>query len=143
MFRRLYTPLLSFTSMIILSFRRLLFLYLVLFFHYKTSTCLCTFVPSLISISIYIENLYSSHFNILLKSTRSSNQLDIDDTSRPRPLPIGTAVSLDTMADPIPIPGPPGLPLIGNMNDIDQKEGITSLCRLADTYGKYAPSSLN
>lgn len=34
-----------------------------------------------------------------------------------------------------PIPGPPGLPILGNINDIDPVDTITSLGRLADTYG--------
>lgn len=35
-----------------------------------------------------------------------------------------------------PIPGPPGLPLLGNINDIDPADSMASLLRLADTYGK-------
>lgn len=35
----------------------------------------------------------------------------------------------------MPILGPPGLPLLGNINDIDPTDSIASLCRLADTYG--------
>lgn len=34
-----------------------------------------------------------------------------------------------------PIPGPPGLPLLGNLTDLDPADGIGSLGRLADTYG--------
>ncbi|PMD30907.1 fatty acid hydroxylase [Hyaloscypha variabilis F] len=34
-----------------------------------------------------------------------------------------------------PIPGPPGLPLLGNLNDIDPGDSMSSLSRLADTYG--------
>jgi cytochrome P450/NADPH-cytochrome P450 reductase len=34
-----------------------------------------------------------------------------------------------------PIPGPPGLPLLGNLADLDPTDGIGSLERLADTYG--------
>ncbi|KAL2059809.1 hypothetical protein VTL71DRAFT_10193 [Oculimacula yallundae] len=34
-----------------------------------------------------------------------------------------------------PIPGPPGLPFVGNINDVDPAEATVSLCRLADTYG--------
>lgn len=34
-----------------------------------------------------------------------------------------------------PIPGPPGIPLLGNINDVDPAEAIVSLGRLADTYG--------
>ncbi|KAH9204492.1 putative cytochrome P450 oxidoreductase OrdA-like protein [Leptodontidium sp. 2 PMI_412] len=34
-----------------------------------------------------------------------------------------------------PIPGPPGLPLLGNINDIDPADSMADLCRLADTYG--------
>jgi cytochrome P450 / NADPH-cytochrome P450 reductase len=39
-----------------------------------------------------------------------------------------------------PIPGPPGLPLLGNLNDIDPGDSMSSLSRLADTYGIYFPS---
>ena len=35
------------------------------------------------------------------------------------------------------IPGPPGLPFLGNINDIDPADGISSLGRLADTYGMF------
>ncbi|KAL5312931.1 hypothetical protein ACEPPN_019357 [Leptodophora sp. 'Broadleaf-Isolate-01'] len=34
-----------------------------------------------------------------------------------------------------PIPGPPGLPLLGNINDIDPADSMADLCRLVDTYG--------
>ncbi|KAH9213493.1 fatty acid hydroxylase [Leptodontidium sp. 2 PMI_412] len=34
-----------------------------------------------------------------------------------------------------PIPGPPGLPILGNINDIDPVDSMASLGRLADTYG--------
>jgi len=34
-----------------------------------------------------------------------------------------------------PIPGPPGLPLLGNLNDVDPIDTTSSLGRLADTYG--------
>lgn len=40
-----------------------------------------------------------------------------------------------------PIPGPPGLPILGNINDIDPVDSMASLGRLADTYGK--PSTTN
>ena len=33
------------------------------------------------------------------------------------------------------IPGPPGLPLIGNISDIDAENPIQSLCNLTDIYG--------
>jgi hypothetical protein len=36
---------------------------------------------------------------------------------------------------PEPIPGPPGYPIVGNINDIDPADSFTSLGRLADTYG--------
>jgi hypothetical protein len=39
------------------------------------------------------------------------------------------------MANSIPIPGPPGLPLLGNMADVDPLDSMRSLTRLADTYG--------
>jgi cytochrome P450/NADPH-cytochrome P450 reductase len=35
----------------------------------------------------------------------------------------------------IPIPGPPGLPLLGNIADIDTKDLVMSISKLADTYG--------
>ncbi|KAI9815970.1 MAG: hypothetical protein M1827_001962 [Pycnora praestabilis] len=34
-----------------------------------------------------------------------------------------------------PIPGPPGLPLLGNLNDIDKVNVMVSMSNLADTYG--------
>jgi hypothetical protein len=39
------------------------------------------------------------------------------------------------MSIPIPIPGPPGIPLLGNINDVDPAEAVVSLGQLADTYG--------
>lgn len=39
------------------------------------------------------------------------------------------------MVEPQPIPGPPGLPLVGNLADLDPVDGIGSLGRLADEYG--------
>lgn len=39
------------------------------------------------------------------------------------------------MAETIPIPGPPGLPLIGNLRDIDINNTIQSFESLAATYG--------
>lgn len=40
------------------------------------------------------------------------------------------------MADTtVPIPGPPGLPLIGNVGDIDPAFPLGSLKNMADTYG--------
>jgi cytochrome P450/NADPH-cytochrome P450 reductase len=39
------------------------------------------------------------------------------------------------MANPIPIPGPPGLPILGNIYDLDYPDTVSSLSRLADTYG--------
>jgi cytochrome P450/NADPH-cytochrome P450 reductase len=35
----------------------------------------------------------------------------------------------------IPIPGPPGLPLVGNIGDVDTKDLVMSIRKLADTYG--------
>jgi cytochrome P450/NADPH-cytochrome P450 reductase len=35
----------------------------------------------------------------------------------------------------IPIPGPPGLPLLGNIGDIDTKNLLGSVVSLADKYG--------
>lgn len=40
--------------------------------------------------------------------------------------------------DPVPIPGPAPLPLIGNIRDVDAKDAIGSLGRLAETYGIFA-----
>lgn len=34
-----------------------------------------------------------------------------------------------------PIPGPPGMPLVGNIWDMDYETPLLSLNRLADTYG--------
>ncbi|KAK2627065.1 hypothetical protein QTJ16_003031 [Diplocarpon rosae] len=39
-----------------------------------------------------------------------------------------------------PIPGPPGLPLLGNISDLDPAHSIASLGHLAETYGKSSPS---
>jgi cytochrome P450/NADPH-cytochrome P450 reductase len=36
----------------------------------------------------------------------------------------------------VPIPSPPGLPLVGNGFDLDPANSMESLVRLADTYGK-------
>ena len=35
-----------------------------------------------------------------------------------------------------PIPGPPGLPILGNISDVDPADSVNSLGHLADTYGK-------
>jgi hypothetical protein len=35
----------------------------------------------------------------------------------------------------IPIPGPPGLPLIGNIRDVDTQDLVLSIRKLADTHG--------
>lgn len=43
------------------------------------------------------------------------------------------------MADPIAIPGPPGLPLLGNLTDIDPTNVVVSFNHLADTYGILNP----
>jgi len=40
------------------------------------------------------------------------------------------------MVKPLPIPGPPGVPLLGNIPDIDLDHPIESLGRIADTYGE-------
>jgi cytochrome P450/NADPH-cytochrome P450 reductase len=37
------------------------------------------------------------------------------------------------------IPGPPGLPFLGNIGDITPRDSASSLRRLADTYGMPAP----
>jgi cytochrome P450/NADPH-cytochrome P450 reductase len=42
-----------------------------------------------------------------------------------------------------PIPGPPGLPLLGNINDLDPTDGLASLIRLADTYGILSSAHLH
>lgn len=36
-----------------------------------------------------------------------------------------------------PIPGPPGIPLLGNLRDVDSELPIVSLGQLADTYGTW------
>ncbi|KAF8850100.1 fatty acid hydroxylase [Acephala macrosclerotiorum] len=41
-----------------------------------------------------------------------------------------------------PIPGPPGLPILGNISDIDPVDSSNSLVRLADTYGEIFKLSL-
>lgn len=46
------------------------------------------------------------------------------------------------MADPIAIPGPPGLPLIGNITDVDPANSVASLSRIAETYGVCSISPL-
>ena len=33
------------------------------------------------------------------------------------------------------VPSPPGLPILGNISDIDPQNSIASLCHLADIYG--------
>jgi hypothetical protein len=40
---------------------------------------------------------------------------------------------------PIPIPGPPGLPVVGNVYDLDLVNTMESLNLLADTYGEVNP----
>lgn len=42
------------------------------------------------------------------------------------------------MTESIPIPGPPGYPIIGNLGEFTTSP-IADLNRLADTYGKIAP----
>jgi cytochrome P450/NADPH-cytochrome P450 reductase len=37
------------------------------------------------------------------------------------------------------IPGPAGLPVLGNMYDLDPANSIESLGHLADIYGTYTP----
>jgi cytochrome P450 / NADPH-cytochrome P450 reductase len=44
------------------------------------------------------------------------------------------------MANPIPIPGPPGLPILGNIYDLDYPDTTSSFSRLADTYGPWSYS---
>jgi len=41
------------------------------------------------------------------------------------------------MANTIPIPGPPGLPIFGNVADVDASNPIASFSQLADIYGLY------
>ncbi|KAH7346150.1 P450 family fatty acid hydroxylase [Rhexocercosporidium sp. MPI-PUGE-AT-0058] len=41
-----------------------------------------------------------------------------------------------------PIPGAPGLPILGNSNDIDPLDATASLCRLAETYGPIFKATL-
>ena len=38
-----------------------------------------------------------------------------------------------------PLPGPPGLPIIGNLNDIDGENPTLSFSRLTDIYGPSDP----
>ena len=45
-------------------------------------------------------------------------------------------------SDTATIPGPPGLPFVGNISDIDAENPIQSLCNLTDTYGKARQSIL-
>lgn len=40
-----------------------------------------------------------------------------------------------TVPTPSPIPGPPGLPILGNLTDLDPEVPLTTFMRLADTYG--------
>ena len=40
------------------------------------------------------------------------------------------------MANPVPIPEPPGLPLLGNLLDVDLELPLKSLCSLAEKHGK-------
>lgn len=40
------------------------------------------------------------------------------------------------------IPGPPGLPLLGNLSDIDAENPIQSLCTLTTKYGQWSSSRL-
>lgn len=43
-----------------------------------------------------------------------------------------------TMVELDRIPGPPALPFLGNVRDIDLKNSIQSFLELADTYGRNA-----
>ena len=43
------------------------------------------------------------------------------------------------MAETVPIPEPPGLPLLGNLGEFSQNP-ISDIIRLADTYGKAVES---
>ena len=45
------------------------------------------------------------------------------------------------MAETVPIPEPPGLPLLGNLGEFSQNP-ISDIIRLADTYGKAVASLL-
>lgn len=40
------------------------------------------------------------------------------------------------MANLEEIPGPPGLPFLGNVNDVDPVNSVASLERLAEIYGE-------
>jgi hypothetical protein len=42
----------------------------------------------------------------------------------------------ENMANTIPIPEPPGLPVLGNLLDIDFDLPLKSLCELAEKYGE-------
>lgn len=43
------------------------------------------------------------------------------------------------MSETVPIPEPYGLPLLGNINDIDPEFPLGSMTSLADQYGKLTP----
>ena len=38
-----------------------------------------------------------------------------------------------------PIPQPPGVPLLGNIMDIDRENALVSILHLADIYGSFRP----
>jgi hypothetical protein len=42
------------------------------------------------------------------------------------------------MANPIPVPGPPGLLLLENMYDLNYPDTISSFSHLADAYGPWS-----
>lgn len=46
-------------------------------------------------------------------------------------------MSSDETPQTVPIPGPPGLPLVGNSFDIDTEFPLGSMLNFADQYGEY------
>lgn len=43
----------------------------------------------------------------------------------------------ETKPETVPIPGPPGLPLVGNAFDIDTEFPLGSMINFANQYGEY------
>jgi cytochrome P450 / NADPH-cytochrome P450 reductase len=41
------------------------------------------------------------------------------------------------MANAVPIPEPPGLPFLGNINEFSPENPLADILRLSDTYGRY------
>lgn len=58
-------------------------------------------------------------------------------------LPLHLHLDLDSLSNmspllnlSVPVPGPPGLPILGNIKDLDPADSMASLSRLSDTYGR-------